>query len=78
MAKIEIPEEFLKKIGPSIAMDVHLVDVKLFDGRVFKKLVVRGGRYITGYQSAPNGESELDFRMEDIKKVRASSILPFF
>jgi hypothetical protein len=52
--------------------------VKLFDGRVFKKLVVRGGRYITGYQSAPNGESKLDFRREDIKKLRASSILPFF
>jgi hypothetical protein len=77
MAKIEIHENLLKKIGPSIAMDIHLIDVKLFDGRVFKKLVVRGGVYITGYQSAPNGESELDFKKEDIKKIRPSSILPF-
>lgn len=78
MAKIEIPEKFLKNIGLSVAMDMNLIDVKLHDGRVFKKLVVRGGRYITGHQYSPDGESNLNFCTKDIKKVRPSSILPFF
>lgn len=78
MARIEIPQEFLGKLGPSTAMDTHLIDVKLVDGRTFKKLVVRSGCYITGYQSSPNGESYLNFRKEDIKKIRPSSIWPFF
>ena len=42
-------------------MDVHWIDVRLRDGRIFRKLVVRGDRYITGRDDDPNGEGELPF-----------------
>lgn len=78
MAKIEIPKQFLKNLGPSMSMDVHWIDVKLKDGRKFKKLVVRGGRYITGRYADKTGESDLPFKSSDIKKIRRTSILPFW
>ena len=77
MAKIEIPEEFLDKLGPSMSMDIHFIDVKLKSGKVYKKLVVRGGLYITGEKEAKDGVSNLDFDSEDISKIRRTSFLPF-
>jgi hypothetical protein len=78
MAKVEIPEPLRGKLGPEMKMDVHWVDVKLRDGRVVKKLVARGGRYITGRAEDLNGEGEVPFSTEDIKKVRRHSVLPFW
>ena len=59
-------------------MDVHWVDVKLRDGRVIKKLVVRGGRYITGRAEDLNGEGDVPFSSDDITKVRRHTVLPFW
>jgi hypothetical protein len=78
MAKIEIPEALQKKLGPEMKMDTHWVDIKLQDGQVLKNLVVRGGRYITGYGIDPNGERLLLFRTTDIMKIRRHSIFPFW
>jgi len=74
MAKIEIPNKFLKDIGNPVAMDLHVINVYLTDGRKFKKLAVRGGTYITGYANDPEGISNLNFKSVDIKKVKR----PFF
>jgi hypothetical protein len=74
MAKIEIREELMNALGPEMKMDVHWVDVKLHDGREFKNLVVRGGRFITGRESDPNGEGELPFTSENIARVRRREI----
>ena len=78
MARIEIPREFLHNLGTSVAMDLHVVNVKLRDGRKLRKLAVRGGRYITGYADAPEGESELDFVSDDIAALETSSWWPLF
>jgi len=78
MSKIEIPEKFIHKIGASMAMDLHVIDVVLKNGKKYKKLAVRGGRFITGYYKDLNGETKLDFKSEDIKKVRRSSFWPLF
>lgn len=78
MAKIEIPEVFREKLGPTVAMDLHIVNVWLKDGRKLKKLAVRNGTYITGYADAPNGESELDFSSDDIIKLRTAKWWPLF
>jgi hypothetical protein len=78
MAKIQIPEKYITKIGAPMQMDVHWVDVKLKDGRKFRKLVVRGGQYITGRYQDKTGESDLDFSTDDILKIRRSSFLPFW
>ena len=48
MSKIEITEQFLSKLWAEMKMDVHWIDVKLNDSSVYSKMVVRGGRYITG------------------------------
>ena len=59
-------------------MDVHWVDVKLRDGQVLRNLVVRGGRFITGRDSDPEGEGPLDFSVEDIDDIRRHALLPFW
>lgn len=77
MAKIEIPAPLLGKLGPEMKMDVHWVDLKLRDGRVFRNLVVRGGRYITGRDQDAEGQGDLPFSSGDILKLRRRSFLPF-
>lgn len=74
MARIEIPKELLPKLGPEMKMDHHWVDVKLRNGKVFRKLVVRGGRFITGRNNDLGGEGFLPFESSDIAKVRRESI----
>ncbi len=61
-----------------MAMDVHWIDVKLRDGRRLYKLVVRGGRYITGRDTDPDGEGELDFNANDLVKVRRQAIVKWW
>jgi hypothetical protein len=70
MSRIEIPEQLLPALGPEMKMDVHLVDVKLADGKKLQNLVVRGGRYITGRDTDTNGEGNLSFSAKDIQAVR--------
>jgi len=75
---IEIPEKFIPMLGAEMKMDVHWIDVKLKNGNVYKNLVVRGGRYITGSSSGQNGEGYIPFVSEDILKLRRHSILPYW
>ncbi|CAH9068548.1 hypothetical protein PSECIP111951_04189 [Pseudoalteromonas holothuriae] len=78
MAKIKIPEGFRGKLGSPMAMDVHWVDVKLKSGELYKKLVVRNSRYITGRHDDQNGEGDLPFSTEDIEDIRRQSIVPYW
>lgn len=74
MARIEIPSHLLGKLGPEMKMDCHWIDVKLKSGKVFRKLVVRGSRYITGRYNDLGGEGLLPFSSDDIAKIRRESI----
>jgi hypothetical protein len=74
MSKIEIPEQLRSKLGPDMKMDVHWIDVKLRNGEIFRRLVVRGSRYITGRANDENGEGPLPFNSGDIAKIRRESI----
>ncbi len=74
---IEIPERLLSKLGPEMQMDVHWVDVKLKNGEVLRRLVVRGGRFITGRESDENGEGPLPFVSADIANIRRQKIWPW-
>jgi len=74
--KIEIPVHLREKLGPEIKMDVHWVDARLRDGRIYRKLVVRGGRYITGFVDDPNGEGDLPFLATEITDINPVSIIP--
>lgn len=78
MAKIEIPETFLDKLGPEAAMDLTVIHVTLKDGRKFRNLAVRGRCYITGRADAPNGESDLDFGSQDIARIKRAFWWPLF
>jgi hypothetical protein len=78
MAKIEIPQELRKKLGNEMKMDIHWIDVKLKNKKTYKKLVVRGGRFITGSSSDPDGIGDLDFTSSDIFDLRRTSWLPFW
>ncbi len=78
MAHIEIPNHLLGTFGHPISMDLHVVNVKLRDGRRFRNLAVRDGRFITGRADTPNGESELDFSGEDIVRIRRAFWWPLF
>ena len=73
MSKIEIPEQLRSKLGPEMKMDVHWIDVKLKTGKTFRRLVVRGSRYITGRENDENGEGQLPFESSDIGNVRRAS-----
>lgn len=66
---VELPSKFWPQLGPEMKMDVHWIDVQLKDGRIYKGLVVRGGRYITGFSKDPNGEGVVPFKSDDILKV---------
>ena len=70
MAKVELPPEFARSVGPEMKMDVHWVDVKLKNGERVYNVVVRGGRFFTGLASHPSGEGELPFVTEDVARVR--------
>ena len=61
MARIRVPDQFRDCLVISVAADLHVVDVKLSDGRIVRKLAVRGGAFITGFHKDPAGESALDF-----------------
>jgi len=78
MARIEIPQELLVDLGPEMSMDVHWVDVKLRNGQRFRRLVVRGGRFLTGRDTDIQGEGNLPFSGDDIVKIRRASWLPLF
>jgi hypothetical protein len=75
MSALKLPPHLAEKLGPEMKMDVHWVDVKLRDGRTFTNLVVRGGAYITGRESDPDGEGELPFGVNEVARVRRHSIL---
>lgn len=78
LSRIEIPADFLEKIGPEVKMDCHWIDIRLKDGRVVTNLVVRGGRFITGHASAFNDESELSFSAADIRNVKRRALMGNF
>jgi hypothetical protein len=73
MATIQIPEDLVPNIGPETGMDYHVIDVRLKDGRTLSRLVVQGGRFITGREIDFNGAGDLPFRSEDIANVRRST-----
>lgn len=70
MTKIEIPRHLIEKIDPEKKMDVNWIDVKLSDGSTEESLVVRGGQFITGKASGPDGEGELRFSAAEIVDIR--------
>jgi hypothetical protein len=70
MSKVEIPEILLQKLGAEMKMDIHWIDIKLKDGSVFPKMVVRGGRYITGNSNDLNGEGHVPFEQSEIETIR--------
>jgi hypothetical protein len=70
MATIQIPEDLVPNIGAEMEMDYHVIDVRLKDGRTLSRLVVQGGRFITGREIDFNGAGDLPFRSEDIANVR--------
>ena len=71
---VRIPDKYLRKVGPEVKMDVTFVDIKLKNGSVLKNLVVRGGTFITGFESDVNGEGDLNFKSEDIVNLRSPSL----
>lgn len=75
MAALKLPTHLTQKLGPEMKMDVHWVDVTLRDGRTFMNLVLRGGAFLTGRDTDPNGEGELPFISDDVAKIRRHSIL---
>lgn len=74
MSKVQIPDHLLSKLGPAMAMDVHWIDVKLSNGSVHPKMVVRGGRYITGNAKDKNGEGNVPFTTQEIKAIRRKKL----
>ncbi len=66
------------QLGSEMKMDVHWIDVKLQNGRVFKNLIVRGGRYITDQENVLSEEKHLSFRADEIVRIRRHSIFPFW
>jgi hypothetical protein len=75
--RIEINDAMQRQLA-LVGLDSRYVDVKLHDGRVLKKLVIREGWCITGRADDPNGEGNLPFQASDIKKIRRHSFLPFW
>lgn len=76
MARIQLPERFRNRLGLSVAMDLHVIDIILTDGQKLKKLAVRDGQFITGFAADENGESDLGFDSEDIVDVKKSRFWP--
>ena len=78
MRKVEIPEHLLSKLGPEMKMDIHWIDVKLNDGTVYPKMVVRGGRYITGNTKDKNGIGAVLFTTDQINDIRRQKIISWW
>ncbi|EGR4343813.1 hypothetical protein DDN83_15460 [Vibrio cholerae] len=78
MAKVEVPASLIGTLGAPMAMDIHWVDVKLKSGKVYRKLVVRNSRYITGRHCDPDGIGDIPFESDDIAAIRRQSIFPFW
>ena len=78
MSKVEIPKELQRRLGAEMKMDVHWIDVKLKDGTVFPKMVVRGGRFITGCASDQNGEGHVPFSTSQIQSIRRQNMLSWW
>lgn len=74
---LELPETLRRELGPEMKMDVHWVDVKLRNGEVFRNLVVRGGRYLTGRATDPDGEGSLPFAVGEIAALRRHTLIPW-
>jgi hypothetical protein len=74
--KIELPASLIKSLGPEMAMDVHWIDLKLKNGKILKKVVVRGGRFISGRDTGSNQEEAFELKKEDIIGLRRHSLLP--
>jgi hypothetical protein len=71
MQKIEIPENLIKKLGPEMKMDTHWIDIRLRDGRRYKNIIVRGGRYIVGKKKSLN-------RIDEIPNLKSTDILDIY
>jgi len=78
MSKIKIPDHLLPKLGADMKMDCHWIDVKLVNGKVHNKIVVRGGRYITGYFDSPDGVCDVNFKSKDIKDIRRQTFFTWW
>ncbi len=78
MSKVQIPEKLLFKLGSEMKMDAHWIDVKLQSGAVFPKMVVRGGRYITGQANDANGIGEVSFTTEQIVNIRRQAFFSWW
>jgi hypothetical protein len=78
MSNIEIPEQFLSKLGAEMKTDIHWVDIKLNDGSVYPKMVVRGGRYITGKSKDHNGIGVVPFEPSEISDIRRQKLLSWW
>lgn len=70
MNEVELPESMLIKLGSEMKMDVHWIDVKCANEKKYYRLVVRGGRFITGFTTDFNGVGELPFSSSDIVNIR--------
>ena len=78
MTQIELPQHLRSKLGPEMKMDIHWVDVKTSAGEIYRGVVVRGGRYITGFKSHPNGEGDVPFDAGEIVKIRRQALMPWW
>ena len=78
MSKVEIPDKFLSKLGAEMKMDVHWIDVKLTDGSVFPKMVVRGGRFITGNSKDHDGQGNVTFQSSQILSIRRQTLFSWW
>ena len=78
MANIELPKHLLGLLGPEMKMDTHWIDVLLRDGRIFRRVIVEGGRTITGKGVAVIDYGPLPFETDDILDIRPMSLIPPF
>jgi len=74
MANIILPEALRAFLGPEMRRDTHWIDVRLADGRVFRRIVVEGGCVITGQGFYPIDDGPLPFEGSDIAEIYRSSL----
>ena len=77
MDKVEIPEYLISKLGPEMKMDTHWIDVKC-DKHNFYGLVVRGGKYITGFKTDKNAEGAIPFNSDNIQNIRRQALFKWW
>lgn len=75
MADIILPEPLRASLGPEMGMDYHCIDVRLVDGRIFRQLMVRGGRAITGRLRDSFNDGPLPFEASNIAEIRRWSLV---